>query len=193
MNTEQRIEIPLNKTKILVMLLGALMFVAIGIWFVVDPPEIDNSYWGNPTRLAIAGYAAIAFFGICAAYFISKLPDKKPGLIIDETGLIDNSSGIAAGHILWTDIENISALEIHKQRLVMLEVRNPQDYIDRQKNFLKRKSMAMNYKMYGTPLSISANGLKIPFPELLGIITRKLQEKKRNAEQQQYAPGDDAI
>ena len=150
----QTIEIALSKKKIFFMLMGALAFVAIGLWFVISPPTISNSYWGNPTKIAIAGYASIVFFGLCAFVLIKKLPDNKPGLIIDQTGLTDNSSGVSAGQILWTDIENISVIEIHSQKLIMLQVTNPQDYIDKQTSSFKRKMMQLNYKMYGTPLSI---------------------------------------
>jgi len=78
---------------------------------------------GHPTRIAIAGYASIIFFGLCTVFLIRKLPDTKPGLVIDSTGLFDNSGALSAGLILWEDIENISVLEIHKQKLLMLEQR----------------------------------------------------------------------
>jgi hypothetical protein len=183
MTTGQRIEIPLSKSKIVLMFIGALTFVAIGLWFLIAPPQIENSYWGNPTRIAIAGYASIIFFGLCAVVLMRKLHDNKPGLIIDDTGLTDNSSGLSAGHILWTDIENISVLEIHKQRLLMLEVSNPKDYIDKQNSLFKRKGMALNYKMYGTLLSLTANGLKVPFTELLALVTERFRETRTNAHQ----------
>ena len=171
----QKIEIALSKKKIFLMLLGALTFIAIGLWFVISPPTISNSYWGNPTKITIAGYASILFFGLCAFVLIKKMPDNKPGLIIDQTGLTDNSSGVSAGQILWSDIEDISVLEINRQKLIMLQVRNPQDYIDKQTSGFKRKMMQMNYKMYGTPLSITSNGLKISFDELLSTLTDKLK------------------
>ena len=183
MTTEQRIEIPLDKSKIILMLAGALVFVAIGFWFVIAPPQISNAYWGNPTRMAIAGYASIFFFGLCAVVLMPKLQDTKPGLIIDDTGLTDNSGALSSGHILWTDIENISVLQIQKQELLMIAVKNPQDYFGRQKNLLKRKAMELNYKMYGTPVSITANGLKIPFQELLALVSQRFQETRTNAQQ----------
>jgi hypothetical protein len=183
MNTGHRIEIPLSKSKLVMMSAAALAFVAIGLWFVIAPPKIGNAYWGNPTRIAIVGYAAIIFFGMCAVFFIRKLSDTKPGLVIDDEGLIDNSGGLSAGRILWEDIENISVLEMHRQKLLMVRVKNPQDYISRQKTSLKRKVMELNYKMYGTPLSITANGLKLPFQELLALVTQKFKETGRNAQQ----------
>jgi hypothetical protein len=180
MPAEQRIEIPLSKAKLAVMLLGALAFVAIGFWFLLVPPDIDNSYWGNPTRIAIAGYASIIFFGLCGVVIIRKLLDTKPGLVIDDRGIIDNSSGLSAGYILWSDVENISVVEIQKQRLLMLEVKNPQDYISRQGNLLKRKGMEINDKMFGTPLSITASGLKMSFEDLSTLVKQKFQESRMN-------------
>src|SRR5688500_9841106 len=174
--TDQPIIIPLNKSKLIIMLAGALAFVGIGCWFVIDPPVIENSYWGNPARLAILGYASILFFGIVAVVLIRKLPDTKPGLIINDSGLHDNSGGLSAGHISWTDIEDISVLEIQRQRLIMIHVKNPEHYIERQKNLFKRKGMQMNHRMYGTPISISAGGLRTSFDELMRLLHTRLQQ-----------------
>ena len=174
----QQIEIPLNKSKIILMLIGSLAFIAIGCWFVIAPPTIENSYWGSPAKLTIAGYLSIVFFGLCAFVFLRKLPDNKPGLIIDDTGLVDNSGGLSAGRILWSDVEDISVMEIHSQKMIMLHVTNPQQYIERQKNMFKRKGMEMNNKMYGTPISITANGLKTSFDELLNILMNRLKQTR---------------
>lgn len=176
MTAEQQIEIPLSKSKIALMLIGSLIFVAIGLWFVIAPPAITNTFWGNPTKLAILGYVAIIFFGGCAVFFGSKLPHTKPGLVINNTGIIDNSGALAGGLILWSDIENIALLEIHNQKLIMLEVKQPEVYINRQKNILKRKLMELNHRTYGTPLSITTNALSVPFQELFDMILQKFQE-----------------
>lgn len=170
---QQRIEIPLSKKKTSLMLLAAVVFVVIGFGFVISPPAIRNSYWGSPAKIAIVGYASIIFFGLCAFVLGRKLSDNKPGLIIDQISLTDNSSGVSAGEILLSDIEDISVIEIYHQKLIMLKVTNPQVYIDKQTSTFKREMMQLNYKMYGTPLSISANGLRISSDELLTILIDK--------------------
>lgn len=93
------------------MLAGSIGFVAAGIWFLLNPPKINNALFGNPTFILVISIAAILFFGLIAVYIIRKLPDNKPGLIIDQLGITDNSGGLSAGQILWTDIENISVLK----------------------------------------------------------------------------------
>jgi hypothetical protein len=169
--TEKQIEIPLSKNKLILMLLGSIVFVVLGILFVVSPSTFISAIWRNSTVIFVSGSASIIFFGFCGFFIARKLADKKAGLLIDAFGITDNSSGVAGGLILWKDISEISVITIYRQKLIMLIVENPQTYIDKQTSAFKRKAMAFNYKMYGTPLSIASNGLKISFDELLKILT----------------------
>ena len=178
-NTTGQIEILLNKNKLILMLIGSIGFVATGLWFVINPPTISHPLFGNPALIFVTGIAAILFFGLCAVYITRKLPDNKPGLIIDNIGLKDNSSGVSGGQILWSDIENISAVEIHRQKLILLQVKNPQEYIGKQKSSFKRKMMQMNFNMFGTPLSITSNTLQIKFDELLNILNDYLNASRQ--------------
>lgn len=173
MTTDLPISIHLSKGKLLLSTLGAFAFVAIGFWFVLAPPSRTGSSLES-TLLMVLGLVSILFFGGIAILVIRKLFDSRPGLIIDEQGLTDNSGGLSAGQILWQDIEDFKVLQIQRQRLILILVKNPQDYIDRQSNAWKRKLMAMNYRQYGTPISISTNGLKISFAELSEILEQQL-------------------
>ena len=174
----QRIEIALSKSKIFFMLIGALLFVSGGFLFVSQGTTNSDSVWSILQKIPIAGYATILFFATCAVFLLSQLFVKKPGLIIDKSSLTDHSSGVSAGQIFWTDIEKISVLDIYRQKIIMLKVKNPQEYIDRQKNVFKRKMMQLNYKTFGTPLSITSNGLKVSFNVLLADLTCKFEESK---------------
>jgi hypothetical protein len=170
---QSKVEIALSKQKIVLLLLGAIVLVALGLWFVIAPPQIENSYWGNPVKIKMAGYASILFFGMGVIFLSWKLRDNKPGLVLDDTGFIDNSAAVTAGKVLWIDIIKMEVIEIQRQRLIMIYVKNPQDYIDRQTSGLKKRLLKMNYSMYGTPLSISANGLKISFDELFSTLANR--------------------
>ena len=172
--SEQQIEISLSKMKLTLMVIGSLLFVVIGILFVINPEKYTIPIMRNPTVIFISGLASILFFSLCFVFIAKKLGDNSLGLIISDKGIFDNSSGLSAGQILWSDIENISVIKIHRQRLIMLQVTNPQEYIDKQTSSFKRKMMQLNFKIYGTPLSITSNGLKISFDELLSTLTDKL-------------------
>ncbi|MGI6319906.1 MAG: STM3941 family protein [Bacteroidales bacterium] len=178
MTENGQIEIPLSKKKMTLTLLGSIIFVGLGIWFLINPPKINNPIFGNPTVIFIVGLASILFFGLVAITVFRKLSDKKAGLIINKQGIIDNSSGVSAGLVLWTDIEEIKVSQVMSQKFLMFIVKNPQDYLDKVTNPLKRKGMEMNYKTYGSPISISANSLQTNFDELYNLLTEKQKEYK---------------
>lgn len=186
-----RIEIQLSKITLTLAIVGSLTFVGLGLWFVISPPSPEHFHRYSPTTILLAGYASIIFFGLGALILIRKLPDTRPGLIIDDQGIHDNSNGISAGQILWSDISNISVIEIRNQRLILLQVNNPYDYINRQSNKFNKKLMTINYNMYGTPLSLTSNGLKISFADLHKLLVdsydaAKLREGKARTANSTY-------
>lgn len=175
---EEHIEIQLSTTKMTLTLFGSLAFVGIGIWFLIKPPNISNPIFGNPTLIIAVGLASILFFGFAAVSIFRKLSSKKAGLIISRQGVTDNSSGVSAGLIPWIDIQEISVSQVMSQKILLLIVRNPQEYLDRVRNPIKRTAMKANYKMYGSPISISAKVLDTDFDWLHTLLVEKLNEYK---------------
>jgi hypothetical protein len=174
-NAPEQIEIPLSKKKLILSLVGSIAFVAIGLWLIINHQEFGD----NPTLVFVVGLASVLFFGLCSVYIARKLPDNKPGLIIDNIALTDNSSAVPAGQILWSDIEDISVIRIHTQKLIKLQVKNPQKYINKQTSWLKRKIMQMNLSMFGTPIIISSVSLQVKFNDLLKILYEKLNASRQ--------------
>lgn len=178
MTQNGQIEIPLSNKKMTLILLGSIVFVVIGLWFLFNPPKIDNPIFGSPTLIIIAGLVSVIFFGLVAITIFRKLGNKRAGLIINRLGITDNSSGVSAGLIPWTDIREIKVSQVMNQKFLMFIVSNPQDYLDKVTNPLKRNAMKMNYKTYGSPISISSNALQANFDELQKLLVEKMNEYK---------------
>ncbi|HOF16967.1 MAG TPA: STM3941 family protein [Bacteroidales bacterium] len=178
MTKEEQIEIPLSKTKMILTLLGSLMFVGLGIWFLTNLLKSNHWTFGNPTVIFIAGIASVIFFGLVAIIIFRKFSDKKPGLIINRQGIIDNSSGVSAGLIPWTDIQEIKISLVMGQKLLLFIVKNPEDYLEKVTNPLKRNTIKMNYKICGSPISIASNALQTNFDDLYKLLIDKLNEYK---------------
>ena len=178
MTKEEQIEIPLSKTKMIMTFLGSLVFVGLGLWFLTNPPKSNHWLFGNPTIVFIIGLASVIFFGIVAITIFRKFSDKKPGLIISRQGVTDNSSGVSAGLIPWSDIQEIKISQVMNQKFLMLIVRNPQYYFENVTNPVKRNMMKMNYKTYGSPISISSNALETNFDDLQKLLIEKMNEYK---------------
>lgn len=173
MTTNNQIEIPLSKKKIYLMLLGSLLFVGIGIWMIISRHQYADSFPTSNTVMLVVGIISILFFGYIAFFLIKKIPDNTPGLIINEEGIFDNSSSVAAGLVLWSDIQEIKTTAVISQQFIMIIVKNPEEYINKQEGSVKCKAMQMNYKSYGSPISISANALNTDFNELYKMVQNK--------------------
>jgi hypothetical protein len=173
--------IELSGKKFGLIIIGSCAFVAIGIWlFSLDPASIRALPRGsNPTFVHSIGLASVVFFGLCAIVAIPKLFDEKPGLVFASSGIIDNASSVSAGLIPWTEIIGAESFDVRKQKFLIIKVKDPQKYLDRG-NRLKKLAITANYKMCGSPITISAIALKTSFPELLSLFDR-YQQKYGNA------------
>ena len=162
--------IELGKTKILMLLLGASAFVAAGIWMfsLSDASIQSHSRFSDPMLVRGLGLVSIVFFGICGLYAVKKLFDKKPALIFNNSGIVDNASSVSPAFIPWSDVVGAEICEIQKEKLLIIYVRDPQEYIARGSS-LRRKLNKANYKMVGSPISIASNTLAINFSELVSL------------------------
>lgn len=178
-DSTDKIEILFSKNKLILMLIGSGLFVAGGIRFVVNPDSISKSTIVSSEFIFILGIVSILFFGLCAIVALRKLFDNKPGFILDNQGLTDNSSGFSAGRISWSDIESISVVQIKRTKLIMLSIKDSKNFISNQKSSLKKKIMQMNMNLYGVPVSISSNSLQIKFDDLLSLINEYWNANKK--------------
>lgn len=173
-STGAPIEIKHNKTKLILLITGSLIFIAGGVWLLMHTPVPNIPLLNSPVFVKIAGVASILFFGLCFTVMIKKIRDKNPAIVISDKGIFDNVSGVSAGNILWKDIKEIKSINTFNQRCLMVIVNNPEYYINKQPNVLKRKSMEINYRNFGSPISISANNLDCNFDDLKNILDSKL-------------------
>lgn len=174
-----KIEIQLSKTKILLLLIGATVFVVLGTLFIMNPEQFKSPIFRNPETIRIAGIAAVAFFGLYLVFIVKKLFDNKIGLTIDQNGITDNSNATSVGLIEWDDITDIGTVQVASTKILMLETDKPEKYIERARNGISKRAMKANYKMYGSPLSIISNSLKIKYEELERMIREEFEKRKK--------------
>jgi hypothetical protein len=172
------IEVQLSKSKTIIMLFGCLLFIILGVSFVISPGKYGSFLVRSSTIIFLVGCLGVVFFGFVGFSVFKRVIDNTPGLIISEHGITDHSSGVCAGFIPWSDIIAVKETVVANQRFINLVVKNPQEYIDRQKSALKRKIMQKNYDTFGTAIGITANTLKISYRELKKILEERVSEIK---------------
>jgi hypothetical protein len=171
----ETIEIPISKTKLILMLIGSLAFVTIGILFITDPEKWTSVRNNSKELIFLGGIAVLGFFGLVAFYILKKLFDKRPGLVIFSEGIFDNSSATPVGLIEWKDIIETGVIKVHRQRIFLIKVIDPKKYINRQASGRERNVLRANHRFFGTPIALTSNGLKISFTEFEKVLNKKLE------------------
>lgn len=123
------------------------------------------------------GIVGLTFFGLATILLFIKLFDKKPGVIINNESITDNSNFSSVGLINWSDITSIETKRVVSTDFLLLKVKNPEKYINKV-NSLKRMVLRKNLETYGTPITITSVGLQCSFNELKEIILDSYKKYK---------------
>lgn len=169
-------EIPLSKGKLLLMLLGCIAFVVISVW-MFNSAETQEEY--APALLKGVGGIGFAFFGVIGVLMVKKLFDKKPGLTINDKGIIENTNGISIQMVEWKDITNIEGIKVSGQKLIVVKVKKPEKYVDKASNNAQKRLLRLNVKQYGTPIFITPNSLQMDFDKLLELLNGEFEKRKK--------------
>lgn len=110
--------IPLNKWKIMFMMIWSLIFVVLSllVFFLTQTEVLDFDYYHTKTVSLIG----VFFFLGIAFYSYRKYFDNRPWLIVNNEWITDNSSSIALWLIKWENINNIGIYESIGCILVLL-------------------------------------------------------------------------
>jgi hypothetical protein len=178
-NTDERI-IPLSKSKLLVLLIGAGGFVALGAWLFQMGQQEAGLLRAPLAVVQAVGLAGILFFGFCGLVGLKKLFATEPGLVLDSTGILDNSSAISAGFVPWADIAGFGIFQVHNTRTLVIQVFDIDKYANRG-SAMQRALKKTNVRLCGSPVAVSPSALKIDFDELLRLCEDYLARYGRGA------------
>ena len=125
--------------------------------------------------VAVVGWA---FFGLGSLFLVKKIIKRTPSLIVNYSGIFDNSSAYGAYFLRWDEIESIGIESMkvrssrHQIRLIAIRLKDPEAFLAQQSAF-KAFLLRWNIKLVGTPVTISTNTLPMKLEELLAVIRAK--------------------
>ena len=143
---------------------------------LIGNPDLSDTIFGDPIIVRTISIICILFFSFACVIFIKRLKAKKPALIIDETGITNYINNISGTHIPWTDIRYIVTNKIFNQLFLMILLHHPEAYINKETNPVKRKLLSMNYRQYGSPVSIAVNTINSDINELRRLLQEQLSK-----------------
>lgn len=166
------IEIFCNKKKVLPFVLGSIVFVLAAI-FLLYVTLLAKSPIALKIFVSLLAFTGILFFGLIVLVMLPKLFTSNPALIISEDGLIDNTSGVSVGLILWSEIKKIKYQHSGNNTFLVPTVKNPTKFINSQKNPIKKMAIKINNKISGTPIHVLVSILDIDLSTLNSLIYNK--------------------
>lgn len=123
---------------------GASGFVVLGCFTFI---------WDASYLIMFVGILAIIFFGLIALTVVIDFFKFRPALRINDKG-IHNYSHVGRGYVVnWENIETLRIKKIEKQKVILINVFNPEE-IYCQVDFFSKWWMKINHRIYGTPVSI---------------------------------------
>jgi hypothetical protein len=111
-----------SRTRLVLILLGSLLFVAIGLWMVGafgEPPQGS----GRAAGTNWVGWIAIPFFGAVALAIIGRLRDAGEQLVVDESGIVWRAWSDDV--VPWSEIEKIVERHVARQVMFAVHLRDP--------------------------------------------------------------------
>ncbi|GAA0563614.1 STM3941 family protein [Chitinophaga japonensis] len=174
MNNTGTVTIALNKQKLYKLVILSTVFLMLGCWMLQSADDPERPFFGVPVikDIVAGGCLLLSLVGLATGLF--SLLGSERGVLIDDQGITDRSSLAGAGRIPWGDVQLLITATIVNRPLLLLMVKNPEQYIRRQRNLLLRKIMQMNYRQHGTPVCIAASRLACSVTELEGLVESRL-------------------
>lgn len=180
MTSEQSVQIPLSKTSFVWLLVGALAFVVLGIWFwFVGDAEALPGMGIGPLAWRVTGIILSAFFSLVALYALFRLVDNRSGLVVGPEGLTDHSRAFSVGRLEWGEIKGFEITPLKSQQIVIVKLADPDRYIDSdQGNWFQRWRAKINHALYDSPVQLSTQTLQIEFDDLVELLEERYRQHR---------------
>lgn len=170
------LEYRLRKGKLALVLVVALVLFLVSLVMTVAGLAGPGSLlaW----EIGVAGLVGTIVFGAGTLFLAVRLFSRRPGLVIDQEGIVDNTSYSSVGRVPWSQITWVQVQSLNlptynrsllfrpqQPRTMVIGVRNPEEFRDRG-NWLQRLLRRGTVGMFGGPVAISESLLHADFNDL---------------------------
>ncbi|MFI1509442.1 STM3941 family protein [Streptomyces sp. NPDC020597] len=153
---------PLAKGRVWAMLAGSLVFVGLGVAFLLAHSTV---------KMTLAGALAVPFFGLCSVLIMRRLLSDRPELVLDDAG-VDH---VRLGRLGWDQIALVRIREQRvrttSQRFIELVLHDPDAYLAHAPK-LVRSTASMNARLGFGPATMAVNTLSVPPEAVLDAMRR---------------------
>lgn len=164
------IEIPLNKNRIILHLIISIIIIFIATTFAYYI-YLDGKISLTLTIVLVIGIPYLIYYFLTN---LNKIINKKPGLVLDNRGVLDSLGFSEIGIISWENITEAKIIKHNFSEYLIIKVKNNEIIVSKL-NGLKKNFTQKYIEIYGGPIVINLQNLKIDKYELIKIIQNKMQ------------------
>ena len=160
-----------DHNKIIWYSLGALVMCIASLLIILD----NNSFF----LLKLIGCIGVICFGYGIYFIIRQHMQEKPILIVDETGILDNSSAVSFGFIPWDDVRDISTRTVWNHTFIEVELVDAATYLEKLP-LIKKKAVQANLEMGHQVVCITLGRSRTSVEEVLPQMMTLFEQAKRD-------------
>ena len=112
----------------------------------------------------------VFFFGWNIRRAWQELTGKRPALIIDKEGLVDNTRWYSLGRVGWKEVDSIKVQQFFLLQNIHVFFKNPKIVIQKEKNPLKKMIQSIQLVLKKTPMLLNSSVLGILHYELVDLL-----------------------
>ena len=160
--------IDLSVKNLLSYICGAFVLVVLGTWLFSLDEETIHAFRRFHSPALVHGFGAFLVLlpGLGGLYLMRRLFGDRRGLVFNNVGIADYTSRVSAGLIPWHDIAGAEIVKLRTLTLLVIKLKEPTKYLEGQ-GPLKRALLFANYRLCGSPVTISMSLLSAKPSELL--------------------------
>ena len=153
----------------------ALVFAALGVWFVLDAASFADSRilaWLGPAAevaVIVLGALSVGFGGLAVYAWVRHARDPAPLLVLRPDGLDVAAPTLEVEALPWSEVEGTTRLSVAGNDMLGVLVRDPEAILARQ-GTIGRSAGRLNLRSYQTPVYVAASLVAAPLDEVQAAV-----------------------
>lgn len=156
----------------------AIFSIALSTWLIYN--SANAIYTGKTASgkdlsdlKLILQIASISIFGILWLVSLLKLTHTNAGVEFNEEGIDFHPDRVQKAKLKWNDMIRIDYSEVRRRKVIVPILKNPEEVIAQQTNWLGKWVMKTNFKRMGSPIVINLENYKANFEEVKNYLDTK--------------------
>ena len=132
----------------------------------------------NVLIMKLLGIAATMYFLLCLVVLVKRALNRKPLLVITEESVMDSSSALSLGEVLFSEIERFEIVNVYGQRTIGIVPVDTEQFMERLTKTQKKNAKLCLERGY-PPVSLRVDTAKdMTIEDIFALLQKRLESYK---------------